>query len=143
MAKLAELTKPVAADPRYPFRLITRRLNDAVNSCSHDNPVQLRKWPYNPAFMNPADLERLGVSNGDAVAIASAHGEIVGIAEADADVRPGCVSMPQSWGRHPDHPGDPRVDGANTGRLVSMDRDLDELTGQPLMSAVPVSVTSA
>ena len=128
-------------DGRYSFSLISRRLNDILNSCSHDNPVQLRKWPYNPAFMHPSDLAQLGVEAGDLIAIESARSKIVGVAEEDANVRQGCVSMPHSWGRHPRHDQRPRIDGANTGRLVSIDRDCDPLTGQPLMSGIPVSVT--
>ena len=60
---------PPRPDQRYPFSLISRRLNDVNNSCSHDNPVQLRKWPYNPAFMHPSDLARLGIGTGELVAI--------------------------------------------------------------------------
>lgn len=127
-------------DERYPFRLISRRLNDVVNSCAHDNPVQLRKWPYNPAFMHPSDLAQIGVTAGSLIAIRSPHSQIIGIAEEASDVRPGCVSMPHSWGRHPRWVQRPRIDGANTGRLVANDRDCEDLTGQPLMSAIPVSV---
>jgi len=130
-------------DLRHPFSLISRRLNDVNNSCSHDNPVQLRKWPYNPAFMNPSDLKQLGIETGDLVSIESAHAKIVGIAEADETLRPGCIAMPHSWGRHPAHEQRPRIDGTNTGRLISIDRDCDALTGQPLMSAIPVSVSRA
>ena len=144
MERLAELAQQAPeTDAAFPFRLICRRLQDIVNSCGHDNPVQLRKWSYNPAFMHPSDIERLGLSTGNTVTIRSAHGEITGIVEADADLRPGCVSMPHSWGRHPDRDQRPHIDGANTGRLIANDRDIDELTGQPLMSAIPVSVSPA
>lgn len=128
------------ANEAFPFRLISRRLNDVLNSCGHDNPRQLRKWPYNPAFMHPSDLERLGISTGDLIEVRSASGEIVGVVEEDTTVRPGCVSMPHSWGRHPDKPQRPRIDGGNTGRLVSIDQGLEPLTGQPLMTAIPVAV---
>ncbi len=139
---LAEIARnPSGHDARHPFKLISRRLNDVNNSCSHDNPVQLRKWTYNPAFMHPDDLAQLGARSGDLIAIESANDRVVGVAEEDPTLRPGCVSMPHSWGRHPRHEQRPRIDGANTGRLVSIDRDCDALTGQPLMSAVPVSVS--
>lgn len=141
MDVLRDLAGPQpAADDQYPFRLISRRLGDIVNSSWHDNPVQLRKWPYNPAFLHPADLASLGIVSGDLVTIESAHSGIVGVAEADMTLRPGCIAMPHSWGRHPDHRQRPQIDGSNTGRLVSIDRDCDPLTGQPLMSAIPVAV---
>jgi anaerobic selenocysteine-containing dehydrogenase len=127
-------------DERFPFRLISRRLNDVVNSCAHDNPDQLRKWPYNPAFMHPSDLAQLGIGTGSLIEIRSVRSQIIGVAEEAADVRPGCISMPHSWGRNPRLRQRPRIDGANTGRLVANDRNYDKLTGQPLMSAIPVSV---
>jgi anaerobic selenocysteine-containing dehydrogenase len=128
------------SDERFPFRLISRRLHDVVNSCAHDNPQQLRKWPYNPAFINPADLARLGINAGALIEVSSAHGRVIGVAEAAPDIRAGCVSMPHSWGRHPEKLQRPRIDGANTGSLIANDRDYDSLTGQPLMSAIPVAV---
>ena len=131
------------ADSRYPFRLLSRRLNDVNNSCSHDNPRQLRKWQTNPAFIHPADLARIGVAAGELVAIESAKDRIVGVAEADDSLREGCIAMPHSWGRHPRREQRPRIDGANTGRLVSIERDLDPVTGQPLMSGIPVRISSA
>jgi len=138
LADVARSRPPL--DERFPFRLISRRLNDVVNSCGHDNQRQLRKWAYNPAFMHPSDLDRLGISQGALIAITSASGQIVGVAEKDPTVRPGCVSMPHSWGRHPGKAQRPRIDGGNTGRLVSIDRGYEKLTGQPLMTAIPVSV---
>ncbi|WP_052223099.1 molybdopterin-containing oxidoreductase family protein [Novosphingobium malaysiense] len=144
MERLSRLgNPPPLADGAFPFRLICRRLQDVVNSCGHDNPIQLRKWTYNPAFMHPSDLEALGLSAGDTVTIRSAHGAITGIVEVDAGLRAGCVSMPHSWGRHPGREQRLDRDGANTGRLIAIDRDIDALTGQPLMSAIPVSVSPA
>ena len=138
LAALAE--RAPSQDGRFPFRLISRRLSDVVNSCAHDNPDQLRKWPYNPAFMHPVDLAILGIGTGALIEIRSAHGQIIGVAQEAPDVRPGCISMPHSWGRDPRAEQRPRIDGANTGRLVANDRNCDKLTGQPLMSAIPVSV---
>lgn len=144
MQRLADLARRVTTgDDAFPFRLISRRLQDVVNSCGHDNPPQLRKWSYNPAFMHPTDLERLELSAGCLIMIRSAHGEIVGVVEDDATVRPGCISMPHGWGRHPRQQQRPHIDGSNTGRLVSNRYGLDELTGQPLMSAIPVSIIRA
>lgn len=142
MDNLATIAESGAgADDRFPFRLISRRLNDVVNSCAHDNPPQQRKWTYNPAFVHPADLDQIGVNAGSLVRITSANGQIIGVVEEDTTVRPGCVSMPHSWGRHPDKMQRPRIDGGNTGRLVSIDHGYEKLTGQPLMTGIPVSVT--
>lgn len=142
MEELAGIAQQAPAqDDNFPFRLISRRLNDIINSFGRENPVQLRKWHYNPAFMHGDDLAKLGVSAGDLVEIRSASGRIIGVTEEDNSVRPGCVSMPGSWGRHPQQEQRPRIDGANPGCLIAVDRDLEALTGQPLMSAIPIAVT--
>ncbi len=140
----ATLAAPLGdADDAYPLRLISRRMNDIHNSNWHENPNQHRRWRYNPAFINPADLARLGAGAGDVLEIRSPRGAILGIAEPSPEVRTGCVSMSHSWGRNPDEKEDPRVDGGNTGRLVATDRDFDPYTGIPRMSTIPVSVRLA
>lgn len=145
MAELATMAAggPAPIDGTFPFRLISRRLNDVINSCGHDNPAQLRKWPYNPAFLNPDDLAALGIESGGLVEIRSAAGTITGVAQAAPDVRPGCVSMSHSWGRSPGEIEQPERDGGNTGRLAANDRDFDRVTGMPRMSAIPVTLRAA
>ena len=143
---MEELTDVHATDPDeahndYPFRLTSRRLADIVNSSWRPHPVTLRRWPHNPAFMHPSDLEKLGVRSGDPVAIESSRAAITGIAEAAPDVRPGVVSMPHCWGDAPDVPAGPQDIGGNTGRLSANDSLYDPYTGIPRMSAIPVRVT--
>jgi anaerobic selenocysteine-containing dehydrogenase len=141
LAELAAgpIAEPEAAD--FPLKLISRRLHDVVNSSWHENPAQLRKWRYNPAFINPVDLASLGIETGDVLEIRSRRGMIRGVAEASPEVRPGCVSMSHSWGRNPDEPEDPLANGGNTGRLAATDRGFDAYTGIPIMSAIPVRVS--
>jgi hypothetical protein len=55
-------------------------------------------------------------------------------------VRPGCVSIPHSWGTSPNEKEDPLGEGGNTGRLSFNDRDFDRRTGIPLMSSIPIRV---
>lgn len=147
MAELAEVAaEPVAArlhDNEFPFRLISRRLHDMHNSNWHENERLQRKWAYNPAFIHPDDMVRLGVGTGDVVEIESTRAKILGVAEAAADVRPGCISMSHAWGRNPDTAEDPYTDGGNTGRLSYNDRDFDPYTGIPRMSTIPVRIRRA
>jgi anaerobic selenocysteine-containing dehydrogenase len=144
MAELAEVAAETPAniegEGAFPFRLISRRLHDMHNSNWHESPRQKRKWAYNPAFMNPADLAALGVDTGDVIEIESARATILGVAEAAPDVRAGCVSMSHSFGRNPGQPENPHTDGGNTGRLSFNDRDFDAITGIPRMSTIPVRV---
>jgi anaerobic selenocysteine-containing dehydrogenase len=125
----------------YPFRLISRRMMTAINSSGRDLDRLRSKWEYNPAFMNPLDLDRLDLSAGDVVEIKSDHSAIFGIVESDKTVREGLVSMTHAFGDTPEHDGDVRTIGSNTGRLTAVDRDFDPYTGQPRMSNIPVRIT--
>jgi anaerobic selenocysteine-containing dehydrogenase len=130
------------AESGFPYRLISRRLMTAYNSSGRDLPRLRTKWAYNPAFMNPADLARLGLQSGDLVEIRSDHAAIFGIVEPDETVREGLVSMSHSFGDVPEHDGEVASIGSNTGRLTPVDRDYDRYTGLPRMSNIPVRVTA-
>ncbi len=146
IAELAEVAaEPVERDAEYAFRLVSRRLPDVHNSAGRDIPQLVRKYSYNPAFMNPEDLARLGLASGDVVEITSSHSAILGIVEAEEAIRLGVVSMPHAFGDAPGGEQDKDVHtfGSNTGRLSSVDRDYDPYSGIPLMSAIPVNVERA
>ncbi|MEE2662852.1 MAG: molybdopterin-dependent oxidoreductase [Myxococcota bacterium] len=143
---LAELAA-VAAEPterqtEYSHRLVSRRLLDVHNSAGRDIPKLVRKYRYNPAFMHPDDLASLGVAPGELITIESDHSTIHGVAEAEANLRTGVISMPHAFGDAPGDDNDARVReiGSNTGRLTSVERDYDPYTGIPRMSAIPVNV---
>jgi len=141
LGELADETTREMSEDGFPYRLISRRLMTAYNSSGRDLPKLRRKFSYNPAFMNPADLERLGLGAGDLVEIASDHSAIFGVIEPDSTVREGLVSMSHAFGGVPEHDGDIREIGSNTGRLTPVDRDYDRITGLPRMSNIPVRVT--
>jgi anaerobic selenocysteine-containing dehydrogenase len=102
------------------------------------------KWPYNPAFMHPDDLEREGLAQGDLVEIESKSGSMLGIVEPDETLRTGLVSMVHSFGGLPGNQDKHVRDrGTNPGRLLRVDQDVDRYTGQPRMSNVPVRVRAA
>ncbi|HEX5380081.1 MAG TPA: molybdopterin-dependent oxidoreductase, partial [Phenylobacterium sp.] len=100
MAELAAIAaEPARArDEAYPFRVISRRMRDVLNSSWHENEKLKRQYATNPAFMNPADMRRLGLVHGDIVEIESVRATIRGVVETAPDVRPGCVSMTHAWG---------------------------------------------
>ena len=122
----------------FPFRLSVRRMRETMNSAFRDADATRRRWPYNPAFMNPADMDVLGLQEADPVEITSDTGTIIGCATRDPTVRQGVVSMPHQWGSQ--QPGDvtnPLL-GDFTGRLVSLDRDLADINYMPRQSGIPV-----
>jgi anaerobic selenocysteine-containing dehydrogenase len=139
MADGASRRRSASAD--YPFMFIGRRAKHVVNGTGQDIEKLARLGPYNPAFLHPADMSELDLSDGDIVEIRSAHGAIEGVAQADDTIRRGVISMTHAFGRNPAELRDPRRYGANTNELLSLAAEFDPLTGMPRMGAVPVGVT--
>ena len=144
---LAEVsTEPVTADAAYApelafsHRLVSRRLNDVYNSSGRDIPALMKNHRYNPAFMNPGDMEAAGLNHGDVVRIESDHASILGIVEEAPDVRTGVISMAHAFGDAPELDNQVMYIGSNTGRLTNVERDYDPRTGMPRMSAIPVNL---
>src|SRR5262249_60241124 len=88
-------------DDRFSPRLISRRMYDVYNSTGDHLPRLRRRFPYNPAFMHPHDLERIGVAPGEPVRIDSDHDFIYRVAAAASDVRPRVISMAPAPGAAP------------------------------------------
>ena len=124
----------------YPFRLISRRLKHVLNSTGTELPGLARKGTTNPAYMNPADVQRLGLVDGDIVEISSPRAVLHGVVEAAEDVKTGVVSMAHSWGGRSLTDEKVREIGAPTSRLVSVDIGHDPVTGMVVSSAIPVAV---
>lgn len=127
----------------YPYRVISRRLNDIHNSNWHEEPGLRLRMPQHPAYINPSDLAALDIEDGDVVEIESEISSIKCVARAAPDVRPGCLSVPHAWGTSPDEEDDPLGAGGNTGRLSCADQEFDKITGIPIMSAIPVRLRAA
>jgi len=146
LAELDDVARePFGDDAEYPYLLVSRRLPDVHNSAGRDIAKLVRKYNYNPAFMNPTDLANLGLVSGDVVEISSDHDTILGVVESEPEIRLGVVSMPHAFGDLPTPENDLKIReiGSNTGRLSSVDRDYDPYTGIPRMSAIPVQVARA
>lgn len=146
-AILRKAPEPASADDgARPFLLVPRRANNFLNSSGRSIAKLTGRRPYNPAFVHSADLARLGLRSGDDVAIASRHGEILAIVEADDTLRPGVVAMTHAFGAPPgedDGRDRHRAFGSNTGRLVATDDDYDPVSGMPRMGAIPISIRAA
>ena len=126
-------------DQDYPFLFIPSRIQATTNATYR--PEGILTVPYNPAYMNSASLEEIGVMPGDKVRISSRHGSIVGFVGIDNDLRPGVMAMTHGFGGNPGDPDyDPHRDGANVNELLSVLDDYDPYIGMPRMGAVPVSI---
>lgn len=135
----AKLGEPIE-DSDFPFRMIGRRMTEMHNSNWHEDPVQRKRVPHHPAFMNPEDMAQLGLEDGQPVEVESARAMISCVARTDKTVRAGCVSIPHSWGTNPDEQEDPLGAGGNTGRLTDNEAQFDKRTGIPLMSSIPINI---
>lgn len=127
----------------YPLLLTPRRVNEMMNSIGRQNPKLAHRRAYNPAFLNPSDMERFGVRPGDVIRIRSEHGEIEGVAEAEGRLRPGTLSMAHCFGTNPAEDNDPFGQGACTSRLIDANAAYDPIFGQPRMGAIPVAIARA
>ena len=143
-ASMAGVAAPAAAvDPRgaaeaIELLLVSRREHAVYNSVAHHLPALQRRRPFNPAYMNPADVQRLGLADGSVITLQAAVGTIRAVLQCAADVREGVVSMAHGF--------DPLAgEGRNgsTAALVDDEKDYEPLSGLPLMSAIPVRVRGA
>ncbi|WP_419827173.1 molybdopterin-containing oxidoreductase family protein [Sphingomonas sp.] len=127
-------------DPARPYRLATRRLLETMNSAYRDSASAARRWATNPAFMNPDDMADEALSNGDRIEVASRHGALTARVQADKGVRRGMIAMAHCWGEA-DAVHDPQQRrGAFTGRLVSLDEDIEPINRMPIQTGFPVSI---
>jgi assimilatory nitrate reductase catalytic subunit len=94
--------RPVAenVDARYPLRLTTGRLRDQWHGMTRSGRVpQLWGHVPEPALaLNPADLARCGLRDGDLVRLQTRRGELLLRAEADPGLAPGQAFLPMHWG---------------------------------------------
>ncbi len=141
-AELAEVRTESGVES-FSHRLISRRLRHVYNSSGQQLDAIRAKGTTNHAFINPLDLEEVGVVSGDILEITSSHASILGVAQAAADVPPGVISMAHAWGDPSIDPKEVREIGSSTNRLVSNETDYDPISGMARQSAIPVNLRPA
>ncbi len=124
----------------FSHRLISRRLRHVYNSSGQYLDAIRKEGTTNPAFMNPEDLDALGIATGDLVEIRSEHASVPAVVEASDEIRRGVISMAHAWGDTPNEDAKVREMGAATNRLVDDATDYDPITGMARQSAIPVNV---
>ncbi|MFG1858275.1 molybdopterin-dependent oxidoreductase [Actinomadura geliboluensis] len=139
LAEIEAALGDIAQIPAGGFQLISRRVKEAVNSLGRGTPG-LAARDYNPAYLAPVDLARLGVPPGGEVVITSAHGSVRAVAEADETLRSGTVALPHGWSGEV-FPGVPGK-GVNVNVLTSGDEDLQTINRMPRYTAIPVTVVA-
>jgi len=127
-----------AADAMLELLLVSRREHAVYNSVGQHLPALRRRRPFNPAYMNPADAERIGVVDDATVLIESATGSIRAVVQCAPDVRQGVVSLAHGF-----EPTTGEGRAASTAALIDDANGYDPISGLPRMSAVPVRVRKA
>ena len=144
LADLARLETDLAA-PVAELVVIGRRQLRSNNSWMHNAPRLMRGPDRCTLMINPLDAHARGIASGDSVEIRSAVGAVTVPAEVTDALMPGVVSLPHGFGH-----GRPGVGqtlaaqkpGASLNDLTDPDR-LDDLTGNAVLSGVPVNVRLA
>ena len=142
---IAEIAEVVAEantdDPRYPFKLIARRMRDLNGSIGMQVATIRQRNPFNPLHMNPQDIAELGLRPDALVRIESDAGSISAIVHSDATLRTGVVSMSHNWGGADNNPSSYEQHGASTNLLISTDSLYESINAMPRMSAIPVAIS--
>jgi anaerobic selenocysteine-containing dehydrogenase len=137
----AQLSEPAVRGDDFRYRIAARRMRDANNSAGLALPSIKQRVPYNPAFMNPEDMAREGLSEGDPVELASPHGMIGARVEADPTLRRGVISITHAFGALPRDKARYDEVGVSTNWLTSLDDSAREkINAMPWMSGFPVSI---
>ncbi len=127
-------------DNEFPYRLAARRERDALNSACKDLPAIKKRLPFNPAYMNPADMARERIQDDERVVIESRHGALEALARADPDLRSGVVSITHGFGSLPGGRQEGASAGVSTNLLTSSVHDRQAINAMPRLSGIPVSV---
>jgi anaerobic selenocysteine-containing dehydrogenase len=122
--------------------LVGRRELKSNNSWMHNINVLTKGSLSCTAHVHPDDAQRFGITDGATIRISSRVGEIEIPAEVTDAVRPGVVSVPHGWGHGV--PGTQMaVAAAKAGvnsNILTDDKEIDPLSGNAVLNAIPVTL---
>jgi assimilatory nitrate reductase catalytic subunit len=123
-------------DARFPIHLNTGRLRDQWHGMSRTGTVaRLYNHVAEPLLsMNPADMQRRHLRDGDLVRVKGKRGQQVVRVQASADVRAAQVFMPMHWGGQFMH---------GMGVNALMPRNFDPVSKQPELKHAAVQIEYA
>ncbi len=132
------------SEPRPGLTLIGRRGLRSNNSWMHNVPRLVKGKSSCTLLMHPHDAVQRGLTDGQAVKVATESGEIVVPVELDENLMPGVVCLPHGWGH--DRPGVKLRVAADHAGASSNDvirPVVDPVSGTACLNDVPVDVSAA
>ena len=144
MAELGDVLRdpPPAAPDKSTHLLISRRVNNVMNSVGHQVAKNSDTDVMTPAYLHSGEFARLGVAPGDVIRVRSAHGEITARLNADDALRADVISVVHGFGSLLGVGTSSMASGCSVSRLIGLD-EVDPITGLPRMSAIPVAIKKA
>jgi anaerobic selenocysteine-containing dehydrogenase len=124
--------------------LIGRRQLRSNNSWMHNLPALVKGKDRCTLWVNPADAERLGLTDGGVARLTSKVGDLTAPVEVTDEIMPGVVSIPHGWG-HDVAGVRMRVASEHAGvnsNLLSP-TEVDPLSGNAVLNGIPVELTPA
>jgi len=114
-------------------------MKEAYCTQGQNLPSLRRRAARNPVLMNPVDLQRIGIKDGDQVLVDSNFGSVRATVQASEDVGESVVAMTYGWGGL----SGGRADGVSVQRIIPDDYRYDPVSGLALQTAIPVNVIAA
>ena len=96
-------------------------------------------------LIHPDDAADLEINDGQLAEVASATGKVIALAEVTEDIMRGVVSLPHGWG----HDREGMATSVATSKpgvnsnILSNENDLDPLSGNANLNAIPVTASAA
>jgi anaerobic selenocysteine-containing dehydrogenase len=125
--------------------LVGRRTLRSNNSWMHNLEVLVKGKERCTLQINTADAARLGIDDGDPVAVTSSAGTVTAPASVTERIMAGVVSLPHGWGHQAEGAAlgvASKRPGVNANLLSPTDL-LDPLSGNATLTAIPVEVELA
>ena len=142
---LPNLEATMDAESNGGYLLVGRRQLRSNNSWMHNIDVLVKGRDRCTLLIHPDDAADLEIDDGQLAEVASATGKVIALAEVTEDIMRGVVSLPHGWGH--DREGMATSVAASkpgvNSNILSNENDLDPLSGNATLNAIPVTVSAA